>query len=150
MASSSDEFSTNHVGMAVPDLEAAIEWYRRVFEFKVMGRFGEPEFKAAFIQRDGILLEVFQPTPPPENEPAAPLTQADLTPSVLKLGYTHIAFGVADVDVTWEEAVSHGAAAVLPPTTQESGGVRSRFGYVGDLNRNLIELIHTEHNPQPK
>ena len=150
MPSDTAQLFTHHVGMAVPDLDAAIEWYRRIFEFKMVGRFGEPEFKAAFLKRDGVMLEVFQPTPPPENKAATPLTKDDLTPSVLELGYTHIAFGVPDVDVAWEQAVSRGAAAVLPPVTQESGGARSRFGYVGDLNRNLIELINTEMAPQPK
>ncbi len=145
MPANTDEMFIDHGGMAVPDLEATIEWYQRVFDFKVTSRFGTPAFKAAFIEREGGRLEIFQATPPTPAVPAKPLTPADLTPAMLTLGYTHIAFGVPDVDVAYQQAVSRGATAVNPPSTQPGG---TRFGHISDLNQNLIELIHTVPSPQ--
>ncbi len=147
MPANVDQLFIDHAGMAVPDLEATIEWYQRVFEFKVTQRFATPEFKAAFMEREGGRLEIFQATPPVAAPPVKPLTSADLTSAMLKLGYTHIAFGVPDVDAAWELAVSRGATAVNPPSTQSGG---PRFGHISDLNQYVIELIHTAPSPQAK
>lgn len=144
MSSSTDKLFTHHVGMAVPDLEATIEWYQRVFDFKVTQRSEHPGVKAAFIQRDGILFEIFQADPPQPAKPAVPLTPADLNPLMLKLGFTHIAFGVPDVDAAWHMAVSRGATAMMPPTAD---GPSTRFGHVADLNQNVVEL-HTMPFPE--
>lgn len=43
MPASTEHLFIDHAGMAVPDLDATIEWYGRVFEFKVTQRFGTPE-----------------------------------------------------------------------------------------------------------
>ena len=139
-----NELFIDHAGMAVPDLEATIEWYQRVFDFKVVQRFSTPQFTAAFMQCQGGRLEIFQPTPPPSAKPVQPLTSADLTPKMLKLGFTHVAFGVPDVDAVYQQAVSRGATSVNSPSTQPGG---TRFGHVGDLNQNIIELIHTVPSP---
>lgn len=147
MPVSTDQLFIDHAGMAVPDLDATIEWYQRVFEFKVTQRFGTPEFKAAFMEREGARLEIFQATPPPAATPVKPLTSADLTNAMVKVGYTHMAFGVPDVDAAWELAVSRGATGVNPPSTQPGG---TRFGHISDLNQNVIELIHTVPSPQEK
>ncbi len=145
MPANTDQLFIDHGGMAVPDLDAAIEWYQRVLDFKVTQRFGTSEFKAAFIEREGGRLEVFQATPPPPATPVKPLTSADLTSVMVKLGYTHIAFGVPDVDAAYNQAVSRGATPVNPPSTQPGG---TRFGHISDLNQNVIELIHTAPSPQ--
>ncbi len=145
MATNTDQLFIDHGGMAVPDLDATIEWYQRVFDFKVTQRFGTSEFKAAFMEREGGRLEIFQATPPPPVKPFKPLTSADLTPAMLKLGFTHIAFGVPDVDAAFQQAVSRGATAVNLPSTQPGG---TRFGHISDLNQNVIELIHNAPSPQ--
>ena len=145
MPTNTDQLFIDHGGMAVPDLDAAIEWYGRVFDFTVTQRFGTSEFKAAFIEREGGRLEVFQATPPPPPKPVKPLTSVDLTPAMLKLGYTHIAFGVPDVDAAYQQAVSRGATPINPPSTQPGG---TRFGHISDLNQNVIELIHNVPSPQ--
>lgn len=147
MPATTDQLFIDHAGMAVPDLDATIEWYERVFEFKVTQRFGTSEFKAAFMEREGGRLEIFQPTPPPAATPVKPLTSADLTSVMTKFGYTHVAFGVPDVDAAFQQAVSRGATAVNPPSTQPGG---TRFGHISDLNQNVIELIHNAPSPQPK
>lgn len=144
MSSSPNELFMHHVGMAVPDLEATIEWYERVFELEVRQRSTYPGFKAVFMQRDRILFEIFQADPPQPAEPVTPLTAADLTPAMLKLGFTHVAFGVPDVDAAWHLAVSRGATPILPPTDDGPGG--ARFGHVADLYQNVIEF-HTPAFP---
>ena len=139
MPTNNDQMFLDHGGMAVPDLEATIAWYQRVFDFKVVQRFSQPQFTAAFIQKDAARLEIFQATPPPPATHVKPLTSADLTTVMVKVGYTHIAFGVQDVDAVYQQAVSRGATPVNPPSTQPGG---TRFGHISDLNQNVIELIH--------
>ncbi len=139
MSANTDQLFIDHGGMAVPDLDAALEWYQRVFDFEVTQRFKTSDFKAAFIERGGSRLEIFQATPPPQAKFVKPLTTEDLTPAMVKLGYTHIAFGVPDVDAAYQQAVSRGATSVNPPSTQPGG---TRFGHISDLNQNVIELIH--------
>lgn len=138
MPTQTDTFRLDHAGMAVPDLDAAIEWYGRVFGFTVLQQFSTPDFKAAHIIREGAHLEILQATPPPDVTPPKPLTTNDFTPSMLKLGYTHVAFGVPDVDAAFQQAVSRGATVVNPPSTPPEG---PRFGHVGDLNQYVIELV---------
>ena len=140
MLAHTEGFCIHHAGMAVPDLDAAVAWYARVFTFKVTQHFSTPDFKAVFLEREGSRLEIFQPTPAPTAMPVKVLTSSGLTPAMLKMGYTHIAFGVPDVDAAFRQAISRGATAVNAPNTPPGG---ARFGHVGDLNGNLVELIQS-------
>lgn len=144
MPDNSSQFYVDHVGMGVPNLDATIEWYQRVFELKVVRQFSTPAFKAVFMEREGGRLEIFQALPPPPAKPTKPLTSADLDPTMVKLGFTHVAFGVPDVDAAWKLAVSRGATAIMEPNTQ--GG--SRCGHVADLNQNVVELIQPVPSPE--
>lgn len=144
MPANTSQFYVDHAGMGVPDLDATIEWYQRVFELKVTRQFSTPAFKAVFMEREGGRLEIFQATPPPPEKSVKLLTPADLDAAMVKLGFTHVAFGVPDVDAAWALAVSRGATAVMAPNTQ--GG--TRCGHVGDLNRNIIELIQPVSSSQ--
>ncbi len=137
MPDNTNQFYVDHAGMGVPDLDATIEWYGRVFELKVTRQFSTPAFKAVFMEREGARLEIFQALPPPPVKSVKPLTLADLDPTMVRLGFTHVAFGVPDVDTAWKLVVSRGATAIMAPNTQ--GG--SRCGHVGDLNQNIVELI---------
>ncbi len=137
MPDESKQFYVDHVGMGVPDLDATIEWYQRVFELKVTRQFSTPAFKAVFMEREGGRLEIFQALPPPPTNSVKLLTLADLDPTMVRLGFTHVAFGVPDVDAAWQLVVSRGATPVMAPNTQ--GG--SRCGHVGDLNQNIVELV---------
>ncbi len=131
-------FFLDHTGMAVPDLHATIEWYERVFDFKVTGQFSSKDFKAAFIERDGAKLELFEAIPAPTTGTVNTLTPATFTAKLLTMGYTHIAFGVPDVHAAFQQAVSRGADSIVEPVSPPAG---PRYGYVGDLNGNMIELI---------
>ena len=144
MPANISQFFLDHTGMAVPDLDAAIEWYGRVFDFKATQPMSTPEFKKVFLEREGIRLEVFQAIPRQPAKPRKPLTAAELNPTMLLLGYTHIAFDVPDVDAVWEMAVSRGATGITSPHTQDG----TRFGHISDLNQNVIELTHTASSPQ--
>ncbi len=51
-----------HVGLAVNDLETAVNWYVDVLGFKVIGDFKAPDGTLCkFIQNADIIYEVFQP-----------------------------------------------------------------------------------------
>jgi catechol 2,3-dioxygenase-like lactoylglutathione lyase family enzyme len=47
---------TGHVGLNVSDLTRSTEFYRRVFDFEVMGAQTEGDRKFAFLGRDGTLF----------------------------------------------------------------------------------------------
>ncbi len=138
MSTQGNTFSLDHAGMAVPDLDAAIEWYGRVFEFTVSQRFSTESFTAAFIEREGAKIEIFQATPAPAAAAVEPVTSANFLSAMLKPGFTHIAFGVPDVDAAFQQAVSRGATSINPPASKPDG---SRFGHLGDLNQYVIELV---------
>lgn len=131
-------FFLNHTGMAVPDLLATTEWYERVFEFTITSQFSTKDFKAAFIEREGARLEIFEAISAPAVGATNTLTSATFTATLLTRGYTHVAFGVPDVDAAFQQAVSRGATAIVEPVAPPAG---PRFGYVGDLNGQMIELI---------
>ncbi len=138
MPANNQSFFLNHTGMAVPNLHATIEWYERVFAFQVTSQFSTKDFKAAFIEREGARLEIFEAIPAPAAEATHTLTPATFNTALLTKGYTHVAFGVPDVDAAFQEAVSRGADAIVQPVSPPAG---PRFGYVGDLNGQMIELI---------
>ncbi len=144
MPDNTNQFYVDHAGMGVPDLDATIEWYQRVFELKVTRQFSTPAFKAVFMEREGGRLEIFQALPPPTAKRLKPLTSADLDATMVKLGFTHVAFGVPDVDAAWTLAVSRGATPVMPPNTQ--GG--TRCAHVADLNQNVVEFIQPDPSPE--
>ena len=146
MKTSTSQFFLDHTGMAVPDLDAAVEWYGRVFEFKATEPMSTPTFKKVFLEREGVRLEVFQALPPQPLKPRKPLTAAELDPTMLSLGYTHIAIDVPDVDAVWEMAVSRGATGITRPHTM--GG--TRFGHISDMNQNVIELTHPASPPEER
>lgn len=55
-------FRPHHFGISVPDLETAIEWYRRFLGFEVEKRQHIPPIPAdlAFVRRGNFRVEIFQ------------------------------------------------------------------------------------------
>ncbi|MHA1157707.1 MAG: VOC family protein [Alphaproteobacteria bacterium] len=144
----------NHVGVSVPDIDAAIAWYTRVFGFTVIAepaevqldgshfaqlagdicgaRFGGMKI-AHMVTGDGIGFELFEFLGP------KPERRAD-TMEYWKNGFFHIAITDPDVDAKVAEIVAAGGLqrskiwTLLP-------GESIKVCYCEDPFGNVIEII---------
>lgn len=124
----------HHGGVSVPDLEAAIAWYRDMLGFAVERRFDIPRARAraVFLERDGLRMEMF------EVEGAAPLPEDRRHPhaDLRTHGNKHVAFAVRDYDDFLAALKAKGAEIVL--TVGESFG---RAFFVRDCAGNVVEFV---------
>ena len=60
-------------------------------------------------------------------------------------GYGHLALRAAEIEPLFEQAVSAGAAPVVPPSPSPEPGVR--FAFLRDPEGNLVELVELEPEP---
>ena len=87
----------NHFAISVPDLEASIAWYERIFGFTVIQRSVIPgiDAKVSHMQGPGFQLELFQ-VPGAHPLPAGrSVPNADL----MTHGNKHMALGVVDLSL---------------------------------------------------
>ncbi len=118
-------------------MERSIEWYRAVLGFELRSHFHAPDrgLKVAFIRRGALEIELF------EQEGSTPQRHAEtvLSDSFQFQGYRHFAFLVEDVDATWAELEGSGQVMAVPPTTNESLGVR--YCFIQDPDGILLEFL---------
>ncbi|MFR9805205.1 VOC family protein [Pseudonocardia sp. RS010] len=119
--------AVNHIGLTVPDVHAAIDWYGEVFGFRcIMGPrvlestghgeaaavFG-PRFRTAWqahlLTANGVGLELFQFVDPPTRGPG------DERVPYLDRGSWHLCFTHPDVQAMLDRVVAAGGAVVAPP-----------------------------------
>jgi catechol 2,3-dioxygenase-like lactoylglutathione lyase family enzyme len=129
------EFHFHHGGVSVPDLDAALQWYRTVLGFELERRFPIPPIPAevAIIRNGSLRMELFQPLAditPLDDRRRLPDSDARLH------GNKHVAFSVRDVDemgatlrarnadIVWIRRMPHGANI-----------------FIRDLAGNLIEFV---------
>ena len=113
------EFWHHHGGLSVPDLEAAIAWWRAVLGFEVVKRFAIPAIPAtvAMLRNGPLHIELFEvagakPLPEERRQPDSDLQTH---------GNKHISFAVHNVrefaaelarrgaDIVWVKEMPHGA-----------------------------------------
>jgi len=128
------EFAFHHGGVSVPDLDAAIAWYRDMLGFEEERRFHIDKAKAdvAFVRKGSLRFEIFQVAG------AAPLPEERrFPPSDLRThGNKHVAFRVDDLEVFLAEMETRGADVAMV--------VREGFGkgcFLRDCAGNLIEFV---------
>ena len=136
------EFWHHHLGVSVPDLEASIDWYRRVLGFELVRRQRIETIPAdvAILKHGAMHIELFQsegakPLPPERREP-------DL--DVRTHGNKHIAFGVTDVDSFAQELRRRGADVVWVKHFQHGGANI----FIRDNAGNLIEFLQSPQDSQ--
>lgn len=148
----------NHVGVSVPDIHAAIDWYGRVFGYTVIAEpvevrndgshFGElvsdicgPGFQSMLIAHmvtgDGTGLELFQYTDPPHER------RKD-TMEYWKNGFFHIAITYPNVDEMVEKIVGEGGKR-RSKTWELFPGEDVRLCYCEDPFGNVLEIISTRY-----
>lgn len=135
----------HHTAISTPDLARLIEFYGRVFGYRVVREFGWPRgvamingviglpdcaAKAVMMRRGDSMLELFEfshptPRPQPPDRPAC------------DHGFTHVCFHVDDVAKEQARCEAEGMRFHSPP--QSAGGLA--FSYGRDPDGNVIELL---------
>lgn len=128
------EIKPHHVGVSVPDMDAAIDWYRRMLGFDLeMRTFIEIiPAEVAFIRRGDFRIELFQVAG------AAPLPAERREPNldVRTHGNKHLCLAVQDVPVAVQGLREKGADIVFEKVVQGTP-----MAFIRDNSGNLIELI---------
>lgn len=129
------EFRVHHVGIGVPDLDAAIEWYRDYLGFVEDRRFDieSVKAKAAFVRRGDFRVELFEfegagPLPAHRRDPVADLRYG---------GISHLAIEVDDVRAFFAELERKGVDVAVPVTEFMPGWP---VAFIRDVAGNLIEI----------
>jgi glyoxylase I family protein len=140
-------YGIHHIGINVPDLEAARRFYETVFGFEVVGvdNWGEGNAEVnAYVGMDesaadsymlrgvNTYLEIWSYRTPASRGSAADRLASDH-------GYTHLCFTVMDFDAVLGNLVEAGGSLIKPLTDARPGG--SRIHYVRDPFGNIIELL---------
>jgi catechol 2,3-dioxygenase-like lactoylglutathione lyase family enzyme len=137
-----------HVAIAVSDLQQQIDFFQQVLGFKldgtaeVSGQLPEDETgvpgirsKVAQLTRDGLSVELYQPT--------APEGRATYRPSPVDIGSWHLALKVADLDemirvsAEWGWQV-RGKVAVVE---EGPGPIGARLVYLHDADGTILEFV---------
>ena len=147
----------NHIGISVPDLGKAIEFYRDLLGFEKVGEFGWEEnsplsagaelilavkgttANAVQMKCQNLSIELFEfkaGNPEPQN-PNRP---------VIDHGLTHIGLAVKDIDMEYERLKAAGMKFHSPPV-QLSDTTRTVYGR--DPFGNVIELEEIKGREYP-
>lgn len=124
----------NHFAISVPDMEASVAWYERVFGFKVFDRSEIPGagIRVSHMVSRGLVLEIFQ------APNAAPLPEDRTVPNrdLMTHGNKHISFGVPDGPAAKAELEALGVEIVMVAEVDNTYGL-----FIRDNSGNLIEIF---------
>ncbi|MFJ3670578.1 VOC family protein [Streptomyces sp. NPDC090106] len=130
----------DHIGVSVPDLEAATAWYRAALHLTEERAFAIPgtDLRGVMLRHDsGYRIELLH------RPGAAPgLTPTDPVHAAGTLGYGHLCLAVDtadEVDAAYARLLAAGAGARMRPCPAPRPG--GRMAFVADPYGNLIELI---------
>lgn len=126
----------NHVALAVPDLDAAAERYRRLFGAAVSEPLSLPEHgvRVAFLDLGNTTVELLEPLG--EASPLAAFLQRNPAG-----GMHHICYAVADIRAARDRLVAEGARVL--GAAEPASGAHGRpvlFLHPADVFGTLIEL----------
>ncbi|MFD4557296.1 VOC family protein [Streptomyces sp. NPDC058469] len=130
----------DHVGISVPDLEAATAWYCAALDLTAAPVFSIPgtDLRGVMLLHDsGFRIELLhRPRAVPGLRAATALEAAGT------LGLGHLCLCVEDVDGEYTRLVEAGAGSSMSPRAAPRPGARMAF--VADPYGNLIELLDRE------
>lgn len=124
----------DHIGISVPDLDASIDWYGRMFGFELEFRQHLPIIPAdiAFLRRGDFRIELFQV----EGAAPLPLERREPNLDLRTHGNKHVCWRLADVPATVAALRGRGADIVFEKTINGTP-----MAFIRDNAGNLIELI---------
>ncbi len=126
----------HHFGMSVSDLDAAIDWFRKVLGFELDRKedfLAEHGVHIAFIRNGDFSIELFQHDEAQRASPERSVPNEDIR----TLGNKHMCFQISDMDAMVEKLKAEGVPIALGPF--EAPG--SRAAFVLGPDGALVELI---------
>ena len=123
-------FKLDHVHLRCQDIEAAVDYYQKIFEAEVVGRF-EARGMPLVRMKVGDMFLAFSPKRDDEPEPQ----------NGLHWGAYELGFLVDDVQKTYEELKAKGADFVITPM-EVRPGVQAAFFMAPDGVK--IEILHRD------
>jgi methylmalonyl-CoA/ethylmalonyl-CoA epimerase len=135
------EFWHHHGGISVPDLEAAIAWWRTVLGFDVVERFPIPAIPAqvAMLRNGPLHIELFEVA----GASALPEERRQPDTDVYTHGNKHVSFAVENVHEFAAELQRRGADIVWVKEMKHGANI-----FIRDNVGNLIEFVQAA-KPQP-
>lgn len=128
----------NHIGVAVPDLEAAVETYRQLFgEVTVSDviELAERGVRVRFVDTPNSQVELLEPFG--ENSPVAGFLEKNPAG-----GQHHVCFEVADINAAKADMEAKGARVIAGPYIG-AHGTPVIFVHPKDFTGVLLELMET-------
>ena len=129
----------DHVGIAVPDLDAAIEWYGKTFGLVA---------EHIEVNEEQGVREAMLRAPHDETGPAVQLlAPLDETSTIAKFldrngpGMQQLAYRVADIDATSAHLREQGLRLLYPEPKRGTAGSRVNFVHPKDAGGVLVELV---------
>ena len=118
----------NHVGMMVPDMEAAISWYADMFGTCVLDRWNNPEadMEWAHLSLGDMVIELVR-------------MPGLATPAARTYALHHFALTVPDCDAFVANLAAKGVEVVRPPSDFDRHALR--WAFVKDHLGNVIEIM---------
>jgi lactoylglutathione lyase/glyoxylase I family protein len=129
----------HHVGVRVPDYEAAKQWYVEKLDFRVLQEWPYGDLELAYLSPandDNFHLELLAGPVPYPNE-----VFDDLGLSLEHGGYQHLCLHVDNVDATVAELARRGVTILGDPFEIED--ISRRLAFFRDPWGNMIELSET-------
>jgi methylmalonyl-CoA/ethylmalonyl-CoA epimerase len=129
----------DHVGVAVPDLDAAIEFYRRVFGMRCV--------HAETNEEQGVREAMLAVGPGPDGgyvQLLAPLSAESTIAKFLDRngpGVQQVAYTVADVDAACAALRERGVRLLYDQPRRGTAGSRVNFVHPKDAGGVLVELV---------
>jgi len=123
----------HHVGVAVDDLDAAIELYRTLFGAELTHRASNDELNAAFLRAGESEVELLEPAR--EDTPVGKFL-ARRGP-----GLHHIAVAVPDIDIAMSDARAKGLEMIDQEPRIGLHGTRIAFIHPKSVGGVLTELV---------
>jgi predicted enzyme related to lactoylglutathione lyase len=143
----------NHVGVTVPDIHAAIDWYEKVFGFRcisgpfvleadeytaaIFGNRFRRAWQAHLLSGNSVGIELFQFIDPPTRGPRSAHERAPRLDS----GPWHLCITHPNVQGMVDHIVDHGGTLLASPHQLVPGGPWT-VAYTTDPWANLLELMN--------
>lgn len=141
-----------HVGICVTDLERSIRFYRDLLGFEYLSRIhvaGEPsdtllqlrnvDLHAAYLERDGLRIELLYYASPERRGPQAARAMNDL-------GLTHISIRVSEVK-QWVEKLRAEGVRIVEETWVDIPAFAAAAVMILDPDGQRIELVQAPGDP---
>jgi methylmalonyl-CoA/ethylmalonyl-CoA epimerase len=127
----------DHVGLAVRDLDAAIEFYARTFDLQVVHQEVNEEqgVREAMLAvgKSGACVQLLAPLTP--DSPIAKFLDRNGE------GVQQVAYGVEDIDATSAELRARGVRLLYDEAKRGTAGSRVNFVHPKDAGGVLVELV---------